>query len=130
MYKSSVENLLPILIPSKRLFSSLFCKVEVVVEPLPGNNLLNAQAGSTICQRSKVEEAPDDHGQDSASSSPGCEKGLGTESFAHGPAAVLVGLFLGNAAAALGDFVQRRGLNVEDELDKGASNKSRSEVGG
>lgn len=52
------------------------------------------------------------------------------KSFSDWPAAIILGLFLGDTAAALGDFVKTGRLNVENEFDESTRNESRGKMSG
>lgn len=118
------------LVHMQHVFGCLFRKVKIIVEPLPGINLIDIKTRATVCEGSKVEETANDNGENGASSSPGANKALSAESFSDGPAAVLLVLFLGDAATALGNLVNRGRLNVEDKFDKSACHEGRSEMSG
>jgi hypothetical protein len=105
--------------------------VQVVVEPLSGLNLLNAQTRLTISQGSKVEETPDNNSKNTASGSPHAEQVGLDGSLTDGLVLLDGSLFvLCEGGVARGDVVDVDRINVEDKFDKGAGHEGGGEVGG
>lgn len=104
--------------------------MKIIIEPLPGIDLINIKTGAAVGEGSKVEETANDNGEDCTSSSPGANEALGAESLSDGPAAIFLVLFLGDAATALSNLFNGGRLNVEDEFNKSACHKGRSEMSG
>lgn len=105
--------------------------MQVIVKPLSRLDLFNSQAGLTISQRSKVEEAPHDDGKNTASGSPHAEQVGLTSSLAHRLVLLHSSLLvLGKGCVARSNVVDIDRVNVEDELDKGTSDEGRSKVSG
>jgi hypothetical protein len=113
------------------IWAALFGEVQVVVQPLSGLDLLNAQTRLTICQRSKVQETPDDDGKNTARGSPHAEQ-VGLDGSLANRLVLLHGslLVLCKGGVARGDVVDVDRIDVEDEFDEGASHEGGSEVGG
>ena len=111
--------------------TTLFGKVQIVVEPLSRLDLLDAQTRLTISQRSEVQETPDNNGKDTASGSPHAKQ-VGLTSPLADRLVLLDGslLVLCDGGVARGDVVEVDGVNIEDEFDKGASHEGGGEVGG
>jgi hypothetical protein len=105
--------------------------VQVVVEPLSGLDLFNAQTRLTVGQGSKVQETPDNNGKNTASGSPHAEQ-VGLDSSLADRLVLLHSslLVLCKGGVARGDVVNVDRINVEDEFDKGTSHKGGGEVGG
>jgi hypothetical protein len=105
--------------------------VQVVVQPLPGLDLLNAQTRLTISQGSKVEETPNNDGKDTASGGPHAEQ-VGLDSSLADGLVLLDGslLVLCESGVARGDVVNVDRINIEDEFDKGAGDEGGGEVSG
>jgi hypothetical protein len=113
------------------IWATLFGEVQVVVQPLSGLDLLNAQTRLTISQRSKVEETPDNDSKDTARGCPHAEQ-VGLNSSLADRLVLLHSslLILGEGGVARGDVINVNRIDVEDELDKGASHEGGGEVGG
>jgi hypothetical protein len=105
--------------------------VQVVVKPLSGLDLLNAQTRLTISQGSEVEETPDNDSKNTASGSPHAEQ-VGLDSSLADGFVLLDGslLVLCESGVASGDVVNVDRVNVEDEFDKGAGHEGGGEVSG
>lgn len=105
--------------------------MQIVVEPLPRLDLLNAQTRLAISQRSKVQETPDNDGKNSASGSPHAEQVGLTSSFTDG-LVLLDGslLVLCDGGVARSDIIEVNGIDVEDEFDKGTGDECGGKVGG
>lgn len=106
----------------------LFREVQVVVEPLSGNDLVNVKTWFAVGERSEVEEAPDDDGEDTAGSGPHAQQVLGGDSLADG----LVGLrllVLCDVGVAGLELVDVDGFDVEDEFDQCTGDEGRCEMG-
>lgn len=103
--------------------------MKVIVEPLSGIDLIDIKTRAAVCEGSKVEETANDNGENCTSGSPGANEALSAESLSDRPAAILLVLFLGNAATALSNLFNRGRLNVEDEFDKSARHEGRGEMG-
>lgn len=105
--------------------------MQIVVEPLSGLNLLNAQTRLTVSQGSKVQETPDNDSKNTASGSPHAKQVGLTSSLTDG-LVLLHGslLVLCDGGIARSDIVEVNGVDVEDEFDKGTSHEGGGEVGG
>jgi hypothetical protein len=105
--------------------------VQVVVEPLSGLDLLNAQTRLTVGQGSKVEETPDNDGKNTASGSPHAKQVGLNGSLADGLVLLHSSLLvLGEGGVTRGDVVNVDRINIEDKFDKGAGHKGGGEVSG
>ena len=107
--------------------------MQVVIQPLPRNNLSNIQARLSICQGRKEQETPDEHGQNDAAGSPGIEEALPADPLADRATTLLLGLEVALAAfldLLLGEVGDLGGLDVEDEFDDGAGDEGGGEVRG
>lgn len=111
----------------------LFGKVQVVIQPLPRNDLSNIQAGLSVRQGRKEQETPDEHGQNNAAGSPGVQEALPTDPLADRATTLLLRLEVALAAfldLLLGEVGDLGGLDVEDEFDDGAGDEGRGEMRG
>jgi hypothetical protein len=105
--------------------------VQVVVKPLSGLDLLNAQTRLTISQGSEVEETPDNDSKNTASGSPHAEQ-VGLDSSLADGLVLLDGslLVLCESGVARGDVVNVDRIDVEDKFDQSTSHEGGGEMGG
>ena len=89
--------------------------MQIVVEPLSRNNLIDIKTGLTVGERGKVEETPDDDGENAASDGPHTQKVLVGDSLTDGLAGLALLVLCDGRVAGL-ELVEIDGLNVEDEF--------------
>lgn len=106
----------------------LLSEVQVVVEPLPGIDLLHAQAWRTVGERRKVNETPDQHCNNDTRSSPSSEQALANNALADRLRARRFGD--GLSAVVRVELSNLGWLDVENEFDESTCDERRCEMGG
>jgi hypothetical protein len=101
----------------------LFRKVQVVAEPLPRLHLRDIETGAAVSKGCEEPEAPGDCGEDDTASDPAAHLARGSHALADGAGSC-------SAVTLDGRRLGVHGLDAEDELDQGAGDETRGEMGG
>lgn len=99
--------------------------MEIVVQPLPGLDLGNAQTGGAVGKWCEEEETSDQRGNNNARGGPGSKQGLASNALPNRPA---TGSLSNSLVAILGEACNISGLEVEDEFNQGSCDKRAREV--
>jgi len=99
--------------------------MQVVVEPLPRLHLRHAESRSTVSERRKEEETPDQSCDNDARGGPCSQERLASHALPNG---LVAGLLCGDLATILRGIGDIGRLEVEDELDQRTGYESTGEM--